>query len=350
MSQVATSALNIGFPKGVRADSTSQPVDNAFRQLREECQAQQALYEAQPISARRLLAEQARKIAEALVQGQRQLSFTLPEQVSTQTLSQRVTELIVPAEFRTQVVAGRLGRLPAKDIRAAIRHRLNQLEQSHYPAVAVSARLIRYATVSYIVRDMLPAGDSVNDATLENADAAAVARRFYMPQWIAFDDDRLLVDSLQEAEARVAAMQNYVSALHLAVSLAPYIFADEEYQRKRSGMLVQLINQGRALTRYQIGIIVGKLQRYAEAGCLNRGLSLSLPYFDDQTLEMKMWDLEVIPAGRTMFVPAFVVLAARREQERVQQDAQLSQSTRMHLLAELKELERAFDANRGQAN
>jgi hypothetical protein len=265
-------------------------------------------------------------------------------------LDQRIKELIVPAEFRTQVVAGLLGRLPAKDIRAAIRRRLNQLEQSNYPAVAVSAQLIRYAVVSYIVRDMLPAGDSVNDATAENADAAAVVRRFYMPQWLAFDDDRLLADSLQEAEARVAAMQNYVSALHLAVSLAPYIFADEEYQRKRSGMLVQLINQGRALTRYQIGVIVGKLRRYAEAGRLNRGLSLSLPYFDDQALEMKMYDFEVIPAGRTMFVPAFVVLAARREQERVQQDAQLSQSTRMHLLAELKQLERAFGANRGQSN
>jgi hypothetical protein len=348
MDQVASAVLDISFARGAWADSTSQPVDNAFRQLREECQAQQALYEAQPISARRLLTEQARKIAEALVQGQRQLSFTLPEQVSTEALGPRVMEpVVVPVEFRKQVVAGLLGRLPARDMRAAIRHRLNQLEQSNYPAVAASARLIRYAVVSYIVHDMLPAGDSAN-ATAENAEAAA--RQFYMPQWIAFDDDRLLVDSVQEAEARVASMQSYVSALHLAVSLAPYIFADEEYQRKRSGMLVQLINQGRALTRYQIGVIVGKLQRYAEAGCLNRGLSLSLPYFDDQALEMKMWDLEVIPAGRTMFVPAFVVLAVRREQERVQQDAQLSQSTRMHLLAELKELERAFDANRGQAN
>jgi hypothetical protein len=223
-----------------------------------------------------------------------------------------------------------LGRLPAKDIRAAVRQRLNQLEQSHHQAVAVSAGLLRYAVVKYVVHDLLPAGDSGG---------------VYMPQWIAFDDERLLVDSLDEAKAHVASMQNYVSTLHLAVSLAPYIFADEEYQRKRSGMLVQLINQGRALARYQVGVVVGKIQQYAKAGDLNLGFSLSLPYFDDQTLEMKMHDFEVIPAGRVMFIPAFVVLAARREQASVAQDVRLNEPTRMHLLSELKVLERAFESS-----
>jgi len=333
MDQVASAVLDIGFARGVWADSTSQPADNAFRQLREECQAQQALYDVQPPGVRRMLDEQARRIAEALVQGQRQLSFALPEQVSIETPGRNGQGwLSVPAEFRKQNVAGLLGRLPVavrRDIRAAVRQRLNQLEQSSHPAVVVSARLIRYAAVRYLVHDMLLAGDSGGA---------------YLPQWVAFDDERLLAPSVQEAEGRVASMQSYVSTLHLAVSLAPYIFADEEYQRKRSGMLVQLIHQGRALARYQIGIVIGKIHRYAEAGDLNLGFSLSLPYFDDQTLEMKMCDFQVIPAGRTMFVPAFVVLAARREQNRLQQDARLSESTRMHLLSELKALEHAFES------
>jgi hypothetical protein len=327
MDQVASAVLDIGFARGVWADSASQPADNAFRQLREECQAQQALYDAQPPGVRQRLDEQARKIAEALVQSQRQLSFALPEQVS---LDEEL--IVVPAEFRKQNVAGLLGRLPVavrRDIRAAVRQRLSQLEQSNHPAVAVCARLVRYAVVRYLVHDMLPAGDPAGA---------------FLPQWVAFDDERLLVSSVQEAEARVASMQSYVSALHLAVSLAPYIFADEEYQRKRSGMLVQLINQGRALARYQIGIVIGKIRRYAEAGDLNLGFSLSLPYLDDQTLEMKMYDFQVIPAGRTMFVPAFVVLAARREQDKLQQDARLSESTRMHILSELKTLEHAFES------
>jgi hypothetical protein len=331
MSQIASAVLDVSFSRGVWADSTPQPMDNAFRQLREECQLQQAFLDAQPLDTQRLLEGQARKIAEALVRGERQLSFVLPEQVSIEAPGRSGEGLIaVPVEFRKQVVAGLLGRLPAKDIRAAVRQRLNQLEQSHHQAVAVSARLIRYAAVKYIVHDLLPAGDSGG---------------VYMPQWIAFDDERLLVDSLDEATARVALMQNYVSTLHLAVSLAPYIFADEEYQRKRSGMLVQLINQGRALARYQVGVVLGKIQRYAKAGELNLGFSLSLPYFDDQTLEMKMHDFEVTPPGRIMFVPALAWRAAHLEQEKVQQDTRLNESTRMHLLSELKVLERAFESS-----
>ena len=131
--------------------------------------------------------------------------------------------------------------------------------------------------------------------------------------------------------------------LVLAVSLAPYIVADEDYQRKRYGMLGQLINQGRALARHQTGEIIQTIKHRAAAHDLNRGLSLSLPYFDDQALEMKMNDFEVIPAGRIMFVPAFVVRAAREEQVKVAQDTRLSHSTRIHLLAELQALEKAFE-------
>ena len=83
--------------------------------------------------------------------------------------------------------------------------------------------------------------------------------------------------------------------------------ADEEYQRKRYGMLGQLVNQGRALARYEVEEIIQTIQKRAMAHDLNRGLSLSLPYFNDQTLTMEDYGFEVIPAGRIMFVPAFVV-------------------------------------------
>jgi hypothetical protein len=171
------------------------------------------------------------------------------------------------------------------------------------------------------------------------------ARRFYLPQWVAFDDQgNLLVNSASEAEAHVASMQRFLKILHGAVALAPYMVADKEYQQKRYGMLGQLVNQGRALARYEVEEIVGIIQRRAEANDLNRGLSLSLPYFDDQDLEMKAHDFVVIPGGRIMFVPAFVVRAARQEQVKVAQDTRLSPSTRKHLLNELKTLERAFQA------
>ena len=59
---------------------------------------------------------------------------------------------------------------------------------------------------------------------------------------------------------------------------------------------------------------------------------MSLPFFDDQTLEVKTHDFEIIPAGRIMFVPAFVVRAAVQERAKVAQDTRLSPSTRRHLL------------------
>jgi hypothetical protein len=58
---------------------------------------------------------------------------------------------------------------------------------------------------------------------------------------------------------------------------------------------------------------------------------------------MKLHDFEIIPAGRIMFVPAFVVRAARERQVKVAQDTRLSPSTRHHLLTELETLERAFE-------
>jgi hypothetical protein len=260
---------------------------------------------------------------------------------------------------------------------------LAELEQSGNPAVAAGAGLVRHATVMHLVHNLLPAGRSVTyraaegeeiptlpvgdelepasaitaatDAIAEEGQTeegrgelqvpyAPAARKFYLPRWVAFDEEgRLLVNSVGEAEAHVASMQRFIGILHAAVSLASYVVADEDYQRKRYGMLGQLINQGRWLARYQTDEIIQTIKRRAAAQDLNRGLSLSLPYFDDQTLEMKMNDFEIIPAGRIMFVPAFVVRAAREEQVKVAQDTRLSHSTRNHLLSELKALEQAFD-------
>jgi hypothetical protein len=162
---------------------------------------------------------------------------------------------------------------------------------------------------------------------------------------VAFDEeDRLLVGSIAEAEAHVGSMQRYLAVLHAAVGLAPYMVADDDYQAKRYGMLGQLVNQGRALARHETRDIIRTIKRRAEAGDLNRGLSLSLPYFDDQDLEMRARDFEVIPTGRILFVPAFVVQATREEAAKVAQDTRLDPSTRRHLVDELSMLEKAFES------
>ena len=352
MDQIASSTLSMGLAASAKLVSIAKPVDDAVRQLHEEWQVQQTLFQSQPATIQCFFQAQAARLAEALDHRQGQVEVALPEHVRVSLQSPSRNPLVtVPSDFRKQVVAGLLGRLPAKDIRTAVRQRLTQLEQSPYLAVAVSARLLRYATVHHIVHDRLPAGQPVTYLVAEGdtiptapADAAhTAAQRFFMPQWVALDDGHLLVDSEAQAEACIASMRAYLNTLHLAVSLAPYIYADEEYQRKHYGMLGQLVNQGRALARYQTGVVIRKIRRFAEAGELNMGFSLSLPYFDEQTFEMKMYDFEVIPLGRIMFLPSLVWRAARREQEKVQQDARLNESTRIRLRAELEELAQAFD-------
>jgi hypothetical protein len=148
---------------------------------------------------------------------------------------------------------------------------------------------------------------------------------------------------VEEAQAHIKSMQRFMEVLFLAVALAPYISADEEYAKKRYGMLGQLVNQGRALADYQVREIIARIKERAEAGSLNRGLRLSLPYFDDQDLKIAVSDFEVIPSGRIMFVPAFVVRAVRQEEVKVSQDTRYNPSTRKHLLHLLDQIEQAFE-------
>lgn len=354
--------------------------------LRDELERQQNLFNAQPNIVQRFLDAQARQLADGLLQRATQVRFTFPDRV-TGVVSQidASAPMTVPQSAREQIIGGMIQKIRGVDIRDLFRRRLAELEQSPDHAVSVSASLLRHALVMHMVHNMLPSGRSVNyraeqdeeiptipvndgmepasaitsaeDAIAEEGRAeegrgellvpfVPAARKFYLPQWVAFGDhNKLLVGSVAEAEAHVISMQNYVGILHMAVSFASYIVADDEYQKKRYGMLGQLINQGRALGAYKATEIIKTIKERAANNNLNRGLSLSLPYFDDQELKIATLSFEVIPAGRIMFVPAFVVRATRQEEVKVAQDTRLSISTRNHLRAQLKMLEAAFDSS-----
>ena len=340
---------------------------------------QQRLFQAQPISIRRFLEMQARTLAEALIQGLSQIRFSIPDRVVLDP-SGRITP--VPTKFHEQYVGGLITSRLEPDLSKALRHHLAEMESAADAAVAAAGQLIRYTTAYTMVHDLLPSGRPVAykaaddeeipsiPVTRQGEEASAItavsdviaeesvevdkrgelvvpyvpaAQRFYLPQWVAFDEDaRLLVNSPQEAESIIASTQHFLSILHAAVSLAPYVIADEEYQRKRYGILGQLVNQGRALAIYQTKEIIATIRQRVASRDLNRGLSLSLPYFDDQDLQIKLRHLEVIPPGRIMFVPAFVVHAALKERAKVAQDTRLSASTRKYLLQELEMLGEAF--------
>ncbi len=356
--------------------------DSAVSQLRKEYTSYQELLQAQPQLVQRFLDTQASSIAEAIIQGLPQVKFTLPDRVVTQhELESKVA--IIPTEVREQLVGGLMDRLTRTDLRTALRLRLGELEQSSNRGVSTSAGLLRHSIAHHMIYNMLPAGRTVKYYAAEGEEIPTIpernvlepasaltastdaigtdevkdevgrgellvpyveaARRFFLPQWVAFDDGgQILVGNVSEADADIASMQRYLAVLHAAVGLAPYMVADEDYQRKRYGILGQLVNQGRALAYYEVQEIIKTIHKRASAHDLNRGLSLSLPYFNDQTLVMENYNFEVIPAGRIMFVPAFVVRAAREQEAKIAQDTRLSQSTRKHLLTELHALDEAF--------
>jgi hypothetical protein len=351
--------------------------------LIEEYELQRRLFNAQPPILQRFLEAQARQLADAYIERTPNVRFMLPDRIICDpTLTGDNAAESIPQALREQGASTFRDRMARRDVHDTLRRRISELEQSPIQAIAVSAGLIRYITAVHMVINLLPAGRSVTyvaakdeeiptipvsdnkeprsaitaktDAIVEE-DQTEVGRgdllvpyvpaalRFYLPQWVAFDNkDKLLVNSISEAEAHIASMQRFLYIVHAAHSLAPYMLADEVYQNKRYGMLGQLINQGRALARYQTREIIRTIKQRAVTQNLNRGLSLSLPYFDDQSLEIRTHHFVVIPAGRIMFVPAFVVRAAHEEQAKVTQDTRFSPSTRKHILALLTLLEDAF--------
>lgn len=345
--------------------------------LLDEYNKQKSLFENQPVIIQRFLESQAQVIANALTSKTPRVKFSLPDRVITQLAQIRQDGTIIIPESQRQIS---MGGVLQRDVSAALIKRLSELEKSADQAISFSAGLLRYAAAIHMVHYMLPAGRSViyrpdeddeipsipadddapesaitqaSDAIIEDEDDPTrgevqtpfvpAARRFFLPQWVAFDNSgKLLVGSVKEAEAHVASMQKYADILHRALSLAPYISACEEYQQKRYGILGQLINQARALANFKTREIIRGIKERAEKQTLNRGLSISLPYFDDQFLTMKTSNIEVIPSGRIMFAPVFVVRAAQNEQAKVAQDTRLNASTRKHLLNQLKSLETAF--------
>lgn len=357
--------------------------DNTTSLLRQEYQAYQRLFQAQPVLVQQYLGVQAASLAEAIIKNLSHAHFALPDSVAFTPMSdESVENEIIPIVYREQIVGGGLGRLTHPNLRSALCQRFSELEQSTNQAVLVSAMLIRYAIAIHMVHNMLPSGKLVIYASVEGDDIpnqpakqdldldsainsntdmqnmvnqaekehgelmlpyVEAARRFYLPQWVAFDDKgKLLLGSLNEAEAYIASMQTYLYILNTAFVIAPFMIADENCQEKRYGMLGQLVNQGRAMAYYQSQEIIQAIQCRAAEHKLDRGLRLSLPYFNDQKLLIENHNFIVIPAGRIMFVPAFAVLAAREQQIKVAENLNLSFTTRKHLLAELHDFELAF--------
>jgi len=104
------------------------------------------------------------------------------------------------------------------------------------------------------------------------------------------------------------------------------------------------VEQGRELARLQLQEMIRKIRARARGQRLNRGLTVSLPYFDDTCQELRWREVVIVPRARIPFVPAFVVRASRQEIDRVHGDGRLSEATRAHLVEQLETLAEAFGA------
>ena len=277
---------------------------------RRDLEAKRTLFMTQPPTIRDWFETQAGQLVEALARSPRQVYFSLPEEVLTPSGLLRI-----PATERQQQVIGKNGALAA-----ALSSRLSRLERSSHAAISNSAGCLRLA----IAERLLAAHD---------------------PAWqLAFDDHgHLLVSSIQQARSLVASMQTSLHLYGLAGVLLTALAAGEGYQERQGRLSREMLHQASSLAAHEVQEIIEVIKRQAEANQLNRGLRLSLPYFDDRALKMKAYDFEVIPRGRILFEDYYVMWAARYEEERVQQDNRLSLAARRQLLSELKTLERAFE-------
>jgi hypothetical protein len=314
------------------ATAAEEAADPSIRQLRESLLQGEAASHRQPAETRSLLQEQGGRIGAALLTRSGELEFRLPPVV---VAPEGDPPLEVPADFQAQRVAGLWKRAAGRDVRTAFRSRLSQLDLSGYLAVRIASGLLRHAAARAVVDELvspaaLPAAPDSEPAGME---VPSVRRPVEPPA----------PERIRESEEAVRRLREALTGLQQAVSLSPCFIADETYQLKRNVLTGRLAAHGHTLAHLQLCRIAGKIIGRSSRRDLDRGLALSLPFFNDRTLDMDLYDFEVIPAGRTMFVPAFVALAARREQEKVERADSLTPSTRMHLLAALQCLERAFD-------
>ena len=102
------------------------------------------------------------------------------------------------------------------------------------------------------------------------------------------------------------------------------------------------VARGQDLALRAVDELIEELWRRAASHQLDRGVRLSFPFYDDRRQSLRWRDFTVIPPGRIMFVPAFVVIAAEREISRIQADRQYTETTRWHLVEVLGILRQAF--------
>lgn len=345
-----------------------QPIiNNASGLMAKEYKYWHTLLAMQIEAQRQILNLQAHKLADALSHGLSEATISFPDflVMPVSANDHQETKSLALAETRQNFsLSQRRGWFTRQTLVQSTQKQLSCLEASSNAAVSAFGGLLRFATARSLIHDCLPIGKEVIYSVLPGEDVpslpqnceidtgktglpdTAFSNQFYLPQWVAFGEHaQLLMGSIDEAEACVVSMQQYFEALNGAVTIAPYIVVDQVYRQKYYGILGQLVNQCRSLCNYRTHEIIATILRRTTANSLNRGLWITMPYFDDQSLVLRKFEFEIIPPGRVMFTPAFVIMAVQQQITMTQHNTALNYSTRKHLLVQLASLKKAFDAD-----
>lgn len=308
---------------------------------------------------------QADNLANALLQGKKAAIITYPGELIFPVYGSATndTKEWVISEAGKNIVVQRKHRwFASENFLQTIEKQFSCLEGSADQGIAAFGGLLRFATSHALIYDRVPAGKEViysmisgedipsipqtwqEDNPQANGSEAGYASRFYLPQWVAFDENgQLLVENIEAAEFCIASLQNYLGILRWAVMLAPYMVVDSVYRQKYYGILGQFVNQSRAICNYWTNEIIATIRRRSGSNRLNRGLSLTIPYFDDQAVVLRKLEFGIIPPGRVMFVPAFLIMAVQEQITMVRHNTTLNFSTRKHLLDQLERIVKSFE-------
>ncbi|PWH19344.1 MAG: hypothetical protein DDG59_03325 [Anaerolineae bacterium] len=286
---------------------------------------------------------QAEQILQAIQKNRPSLEFSLPEKVVlVDPCTHAYREEIIPARYRRQTIGRRLFQRGNSTL-SIVLQRLSDLQSSAHLSLSLSANILRY-WIARLWLNQLPEGEALpeNKGLNPSSEARPEVQR-YFPEWLLFNSNgEPLFSTKAEAEQSIHAIEATLQSLLSAMAVDPTIVEEEAFRSRYMTLVTQMVEQGRAYCEYLTKSILSTIRKRQSQHTLNRGLSIHLPYFDDQLLEIRYLDLEVVPPGRIAFEEVFLIHAIQRAQESISKNSKLSLSTRQHILEELKLMETSF--------
>ena len=283
---------------------------------------QKTLFLAQPQSIQTFFWEQSWLIVQVLKAGKKHLRFAFPEFVMLPELNcgYNFKKTSLPPRYRRQQVGSLLRVNDQHNLTQNLLDRLNELQRSNLQAISICTGILRYLLAANLFEDL--------PRLSEIAETDLIIPKGFHPA--------------NDTQLRFQQIESVIKKLMLIFTINPVLLEEENFLSYYNAVLAQWFQVGQAYAEHETLEIIRVIRQRAQGNSLNRGLSIELPYFDDQALELRTFYLEVIPPSRIVFEPAFVVDAVVRAKEQVEQDSTLSQWTRVHLLAELDLIQKSF--------